>query len=102
MDKKITLKSEIMVDNYLQSEGIGSASQVSSEQWIEMRKENKREYSKQYRIAHPEYSYKWCLRQNPEKFWNSIYEWKRKTIIYPAPPGQRGLINLGQYKKSYR
>lgn len=61
-----------MVNESRESEGIGCDAQVSSEHWIEMRKENQREYSKQYRIDRPEYSYKRYLRQNPEKVGNII------------------------------
>jgi len=95
-----------MVNKYRQSEGTGSTSHVSSEQWAEIRKENRREYYKQYRNADPEYSYKRNLRQNPEKSMDTIpisnYEWKKKTIINPALPDQRGVIDLSQYKKSNR
>jgi len=95
-----------MVNEYCQSEGTGSTAQISSEQWAEIRKENRREYLQQYRNDHPEYSYKRKLSQNPVKLGNIIpisnYEWKRKTILYPAPPDERGLIDLSQYKKSNR
>lgn len=95
-----------MVNEYRQSEGTGNTAQVSSEQWAEIRKENRREYLKQYRNDHPEYSYKRKLKQNPEKLGNIIpisnYEWKKKSILNPAPPDRRGLIDFSQYKKSNR